>query len=497
MREVTNLTVSHLSPLISYVPGMLWSDGGQDPLKADYQGKGYHSTNSSEGQGRLFFTWVGTDIWVYGGYRERLGPYRVSIDGKHHRDFDGFQEGDNQTADAVLFNSTDLKLNNSEHHMEITNVGHGDGRLDGVFDINRIVYEHNANNRTNISASDPHCQWSTSNNSSMVTWIPTEDSMTAYSSSAHMNITFSGEEMIVVRGGHPTQSNFLGTGIFLYGAIAPSSSPFVVAVDGVPQVMHPNPQVNSSATEPQLLFVYEGIQSGPHTLAVWNNPVHSLQAGAPTTLNIHHALVFESSQNHPQSPDSQHNNMVISIVTGTVVIVILALLVLLIWQTRRRHIRKRRKYTPQPFTLKVPSPASAPRSPHILPRRLSAALSRLTSRIQDPLSGYNSLAGDSNIATQATTPSEVQEYYDDFSPTATAVMIPSRRNTAQIMPGPGKSVARSMRATIHIASQESSVAAELPDAPLLPPPIAAVGQGPGHAGTWPSDNQRSITSRAL
>ena len=34
MKTTTNLTVSHLSPLISYVPGMLWSDGGEDPLKA-------------------------------------------------------------------------------------------------------------------------------------------------------------------------------------------------------------------------------------------------------------------------------------------------------------------------------------------------------------------------------------------------------------------------------------------------------------------------------
>lgn len=80
----------------------------------------------------------------------------------------------------------------------------------------------------------------------------------------------------------------------LYGAVGPDSSSLLVSVDGVPQTLHPNPQLNSSATEPQLLFVYEGMEPTQHTLVVRNNPALFLQEGAPTTLNIHHALVFES-----------------------------------------------------------------------------------------------------------------------------------------------------------------------------------------------------------
>lgn len=86
----------------------------------------------------------------------------------------------------------------------------------------------------------------------------------------------------------------LGTGIALYGAVAPNSSPFLVTIDNMFQVLHPNPQINSSAVDPQLLFISDGIPPGDHTLSVWNSPALSLEENAPTTLNIHHALTLES-----------------------------------------------------------------------------------------------------------------------------------------------------------------------------------------------------------
>ncbi|KAI0698011.1 hypothetical protein BC835DRAFT_716469 [Cytidiella melzeri] len=184
--NATNITVSHLSPLISYVPGMLWSGGGKDPLVGYYQNKGYHSTNASEGEGRLYFSWVGTDVWVYGGYRERLGPYRIFLDGNQLSDYPGFQQGNPQNFDSVLFNSQGLKL--GPHELEIVNISQDSFRP--VLDINRIVYQHEISSATNITTGDPRCKWSTSNNTKSPLWTHTSGSMTTYSSLGAMNITF-------------------------------------------------------------------------------------------------------------------------------------------------------------------------------------------------------------------------------------------------------------------------------------------------------------------
>ncbi|KAI0781676.1 hypothetical protein BC629DRAFT_1594407 [Irpex lacteus] len=477
MAAVTNLTVSHLSPLISYVPGMLWSDGGKDSMKDKYQGKGYHSTNSSEGEGRLFFTWVGTDVWVYGGYRERLGPYRVTIDGKQY-EHTGFNKSDPENPNAVLFNSKGLKFR--EHHMEIVNVGQDDTRPYGVFDISHIIFQHHGTNTSYIEASDPSCHWS---NSPSQAWTKTQDSRTTYASSAHMNITFEVHLELRFR---------TGTGVMLYGAVGPNSSSLLVSVDGVPQTLHPNPQPNSSATEPQLLFVYEGMEPTQHTLVVRNNPALFLQEGAPTTLNIHHALVFESSQHPPPPPDPGHANLVIGIVISAVAFILLIALVFSIWLARRR-LQKLKKFKPQPFNLRPPRPRP---TSSILPYHLSAALARMKSGAQSHR--YTSLRQESfasNVATQDTSPSQMQEQIDDFSPTTT-LFIRSRRNTAVHL------VTRKARQNSFSAAIQTVEAVEeppVPDIPLLPPPPTAAGP-PSRArtiGTWPSDSQVPSTSHAL
>lgn len=75
-----NTTVSHISPVLAYVPGMIWYEGttedeslvsnpeiGVEPIshicirtQAGYWGDGYHATNSSQGEGRVLFQWFGT-----------------------------------------------------------------------------------------------------------------------------------------------------------------------------------------------------------------------------------------------------------------------------------------------------------------------------------------------------------------------------------------------------------------------------------------------------
>ncbi|KAI0337142.1 hypothetical protein BDW22DRAFT_1340393 [Trametopsis cervina] len=274
----TNITISHFSPLITYVPAMIWGDAANDPLAAEYWGQGYHSTNSSNGQGRLFFTWYGTGTRVHGGYRSRLGPYQVVVDSHVVAEFAGYQRGDIEATDAVLFNSTGLRT--GPHILEIINTSDDANRP--VLDINRIVYQHNVGDARNITAADPQCRWSSSTNASSPIWHSVSGSKTTYSSIGSMNISFT-----------------VRTGIMLYGLVGPSNSPFLVTVDGTPQVMYPNTQPNTNSTEPHVLYTIDGLEPAQeHVLSVRNNPVFSSQSGASTTLNIHHAVVLDSSNGY-------------------------------------------------------------------------------------------------------------------------------------------------------------------------------------------------------
>ena len=74
----------------------------------------------------------------------------MTIDGTHHRHCGGFREGDDETTDAVLFNSTDFKLGLTNHVMEIVNVGHDGHKTDSVFDINRVCLSIFISSRLNI-----------------------------------------------------------------------------------------------------------------------------------------------------------------------------------------------------------------------------------------------------------------------------------------------------------------------------------------------------------
>lgn len=175
---------------------------------------------------------------------------------------------------------------------------------------------------------------------------------------------------------------------------------------------------------------------------------------------------------------------IVGIVITAVSILLLITLALLIWFTRRRRIRDKKKYTPQPFKLKSPSTPPTRRRTSILPLRLSAAFSRITTRSQSHT--YDSLIG-----TQGTPRSEMLEYMEacEFSPTTT-VCQQSRRNTAQLVLS--KSIAYSMRATIHHVDES-----EIPPVPLVPPPLPPpMAAGQGH-GPRPADKGGPSTSRTL
>ena len=70
---------------------------------------------------------------IYGGYRERLGPYQVVLDGITHQ-FGGFENGDKEDFNAVLFRGGNLTVDH--HQIEMTNVGDNASRT--VLDISHV-----------------------------------------------------------------------------------------------------------------------------------------------------------------------------------------------------------------------------------------------------------------------------------------------------------------------------------------------------------------------
>lgn len=71
---------------------------------------------------------------VYGGYRERLGPYQVLLDGREAFVSSGYAPGASEDYDAVLFSSTDIQPD--VHTLEIVNTGKDPSQA--VLDINRV-----------------------------------------------------------------------------------------------------------------------------------------------------------------------------------------------------------------------------------------------------------------------------------------------------------------------------------------------------------------------
>ncbi|PFH48544.1 hypothetical protein AMATHDRAFT_49466 [Amanita thiersii Skay4041] len=128
-----NITIPNTSPLLRFAPLQAWSEEEQVmdiPLLDDgyYRPKTYRVTNATVG-GVLSFRWNGTGIWLYGGYRKRLGPYNVTLDGRV-TSLDGFRAGDEEAGDGLLFGQGDLSTG-TEHHLEVRPVW-------GTFDVDYV-----------------------------------------------------------------------------------------------------------------------------------------------------------------------------------------------------------------------------------------------------------------------------------------------------------------------------------------------------------------------
>ncbi|KAH7910421.1 hypothetical protein BJ138DRAFT_108847 [Hygrophoropsis aurantiaca] len=132
-----NTTVANFSPLLLYVPQALWSEAlPQDPLLSDYATQSYHATSASQGQASVSFSWSGTGVWLYGGYRPTLGAYKVVVDGKVCQ-YPGFQNGSTSQANYLLHGSRNLTA--GTHSIELTNISEDDEQ--NILDLDYLVFE--------------------------------------------------------------------------------------------------------------------------------------------------------------------------------------------------------------------------------------------------------------------------------------------------------------------------------------------------------------------
>ncbi|KAF8631663.1 hypothetical protein AX17_005064 [Amanita inopinata Kibby_2008] len=132
-----NTTVTNVSPLIQYIPRSSWHEAfSNDPLLDTYTTRSYHATNATDGQGLLSFSWNGTGVWLYGGYRERLGPYEVTLDDQSTR-FEGFKPGDLETGHRLLYGQGGLS-GSALHTVQLR-------VIEGVLDFDYLQFETTSN----------------------------------------------------------------------------------------------------------------------------------------------------------------------------------------------------------------------------------------------------------------------------------------------------------------------------------------------------------------
>ncbi|KAK7696431.1 hypothetical protein QCA50_001088 [Cerrena zonata] len=176
LMQRSNVTVSHLSPMIQYWPSNGWwedtlEEDEDDQLLQGYSTRTNHRTDGSVQNATATFQWHGEGgIWfveyifvfetsntyprIFGGYRQRLGNFWVVLNDTKTFIVPGFQPGDKEQAQAVLFSQEDIPF--GRHQMQIVNPG-GDDDGHGILDLDYIVFQTSApttsvpDNSTDIS----------------------------------------------------------------------------------------------------------------------------------------------------------------------------------------------------------------------------------------------------------------------------------------------------------------------------------------------------------
>ncbi|OCH92388.1 hypothetical protein OBBRIDRAFT_726913 [Obba rivulosa] len=271
----TNVTVSNISPTLSYIPRTLWFEGSaDDPELSSYINQSYHATNGTLGQASVSFTWYGSGKQqhhsIYGGYRQRLGPYEVVLDGKA-TPFPGFTGGPEQVP-AVLFSESGLQP--VEHQIQVINTGQ-DPQM-SVLDINYLVMETPAAQVMTLDDSGVGYSWLPSGSQA---WESDSQSHTTHNSVASVQLSF-----------------MVSISATLYVTELTNNAPFSVSIDGkLTQTLYTNTQLAPLVNTSHLLYSSLGLVSGSHTLLIQNNPLSASNA----TLDVDYALVLYD----PASPE--------------------------------------------------------------------------------------------------------------------------------------------------------------------------------------------------
>ncbi|KAI0367884.1 hypothetical protein BV20DRAFT_949354 [Pilatotrama ljubarskyi] len=247
-----NTTVSHISPLLNYIPRSAWYEltPESDSILVRHPPCNYHATNATvSGSASMTFSWWGQGV-IFGEYREWLGRYRVTLDGSK-TEHDGYTGGKERLGDYVLFSAPDLPL--GQHHLRITNIG--DDLSRPILDIAHLIFQSESGSVDVVEHNSTLCVWTPK---IAYAWQVDALSHTTFLSSGAMGMNFT-----------------VRTGIAIYGPLDASSAPFSVTLDSETHPpLAPNTAVQSPLTNSStLLFVKTGLFDGPHTLWVENNPV--------------------------------------------------------------------------------------------------------------------------------------------------------------------------------------------------------------------------------
>ncbi|EKM51351.1 uncharacterized protein PHACADRAFT_213193, partial [Phanerochaete carnosa HHB-10118-sp] len=261
-----NITASHASPMVTYVPGALWRETMDGNATGQSSVETYHSTSAIQGEGRVFFTWFGSgSVWIFGARRPSLGPYQVLLDGQSTK-FPGFRDSDTASDDAILFHLPS-SLPPAVHRLELINTG-GDA-LQPILDLNRIVVQNEAPNVTEITSRDPRCKWGPTGTGSKG-WSNNGTTRQKHNKPCDGDL----DAQLHARASKTHLLNASqGSGISVYGTLNPNSSSFAAIVDGwASNTLYPNSQLWLASEDEELLYTTSGLLPGNHTLVVRNSP---------------------------------------------------------------------------------------------------------------------------------------------------------------------------------------------------------------------------------
>ncbi|KAI0631718.1 hypothetical protein C8Q77DRAFT_1198566 [Trametes polyzona] len=273
---LVNTTVSHVSPLLSYVPRSAWYEIALVQNAAATESSPdmhYHATNASNaGSASVSFSWWGKGE-VYGGYQPSLGPYKVTLD-ENTAEYNGYTGGPSQLS-FELFSASDLPL--GKHSISIVNTGSNSTRP--ILDLGYLVFETQAGNSTAISHNSTKCVWTPQG---VGAWNIDEDSHHVCKLNRTQSLT-----------------SYSGTGIAVYGQLDTNSAPFSVSIDGsTHSSLKPNAVLPPLINTTTLLYIKSNLLQGDHELWVNNDP-DSISATA-TKLSISSVVVFSDAVVAPQ-----------------------------------------------------------------------------------------------------------------------------------------------------------------------------------------------------